>query len=676
MVVTSALFGMLQGKIYGESPVLQNLLNDLKTLLSQDDRMMADGQLLKNKVIELGLALDADLLKLLLSHAAISKHFFTDVVGVKVFDKIKFQQFVSNKTFLPDSYTAFKNKIGLMTDTTYLTDSKEVVLAWPYKDCVLEGGQTKEEAKRSEIFYNETLAPDQIDRLLAPKALTNFKRYDKTGAHKVASISKDDNLIIKGNNLLALHTLKRTYAGQVKLIYIDPPYNTGNDEFRYNDTFNHSTWLTFTKNRLEIAKSLLSQDGAIFVSIDNNELGYMLILLDAIFGKDNLQSIITIKRGSVTGHKTINPGVVNVAEYVVVYAKNKSLWKPNKAYAQRERNDRYNNFIINRGKSTTDWSFCSLLEAFAAHVGVEKSKLKKHFGDDFEKQIFSFIVANADAVIQFAYPDEDKVSEEARQLILASKAEPEKVFYLSRKDEPDIYLLNGQRILFYSDRLIEVEGKKVTGELISDIWLDVLPNDLHNEGGVKLKKGKKPEKLLQRIYEIGCNKKDDLVLDFYIGSGTSAAVAHKCGLRYIGIEQLDYIESKAVTRLNNVIKGDSTGISKSVGWQGGGSFTYCELADANQHFVSAIEMAKDATTLGKIWQAMQDKAFLSYRVNPASINAAAADFAALSVEEQKRFLMEVLDKNMLYVPLSEIEDESYGISADDKKLNAQLLGQS
>lgn len=656
--------------------MLQNMLNDLKTLLSQDDRLMADGQLLKNKVIELGLALDAGLLKLLLSHAAISKHFFTDVAGVKVFDKIKFQQFVSNKAFLPDSYTAFKNKIGLMTDTTYLTDSKEVVLAWPYKDCVLEGGQTKEEAKRSEIFYNETLAPDQIDRLLAPKALTIFKRYDKTGTHKVASISKDDNLIIKGNNLLALHTLKRSYAGQVKLIYIDPPYNTGNDEFRYNDTFNHSTWLTFTKNRLEIAKSLLSQDGAIFVSIDNNELGYMLILLDEIFGKDNLQSIITIKRGSVTGHKTINPGVVNVAEYVVVYAKNKSLWKPNKAYAQRERNDRYNNFIINRVGSTTEWSFCSLLEAFAAHVGVDKSKLKKHFGDDFEKEIFSFIVSNADAVIQFAYPDEDKVSEEARQLILASKAEPKKVFHLSREDEPDIYLLNGQRILFYSDRLIEVEGKKVTGELISDIWLDVLPNDLHNEGGVKLKKGKKPERLLQRIYEIGCNKKDDLVLDFYIGSGTSAAVAHKCGLRYIGIEQLDYIESKAVTRLNNVIKGDSTGISKSVGWQGGGSFVYCELAEANQLFAAEIEAAKDAATLGKIWQTMQDKAFLSYRINPASINAAAADFAALSVDEQKRFLMEVLDKNMLYVPLSEIEDESYGISAEDKKLNAQLLGQS
>jgi len=266
---------------------MQNLLEDLAKLLEQDDRLTIEGQLLKNKIVELALALDSGLIKLLLSSEGIRRHFFQEVDGILIFDKIKFQQFVSNKAFLPDSYTAFKNKIGLTAEGSYLTDSKEVVLAWAYKDCVLEGGQTKEDAKRDEVFWNETLAPDQIDRLLAPKVLTNFKKYDKDGEHKVTRITRDNNLIIKGNNLLALHTLKQAYAGEVKLIYIDPPYNTGNDDFRYNDSFNRSTWLTFSRNRLSIAKLLLSDDGAIFVSIDHNELAYMMVLLDEIFGKEN-----------------------------------------------------------------------------------------------------------------------------------------------------------------------------------------------------------------------------------------------------------------------------------------------------------------------------------------------------------------------------------------------------
>lgn len=653
---------------------MQNLLNDLKTVLEKDDRLMAEGLLLKNKIIELALAMDVKMIRLLLTNEGIKKHFFADVDGVLVFDKTKFQQFVSNKTFLPDSYTSFKNKIGLTADGQYLTDSKEVVLSWPYKDCILEGGQTKEDSNREEIFWNETLAPDQIDRLLAPKVLVNFKKYDKDGEHKVTGIGRDDNLIIKGNNLLALHTLKTAYAERVKLIYIDPPYNTGNDEFKYNDTFNHSTWLTFTKNRLFIAKTLLSNDGSIFVSIDHNELAYMLVLLDEVFGKENFQNLITIKRGSVTGHKTINSGVVNLAEYIVVYTKNKKSWKPNRVFIERERNDRYNNFIINRSLDISKWSFCSLLDAFADKVGVKKTQLRKHFGDEFENKIFEFIVENADAVIQFAYPDENKVSEEARNLIKKSKVRSDKVYHLPREDEPDIYLINGQRILFYSDRLIEVDGRFVTGELLSDIWLDVLPNDLHNEGGVKLKKGKKPEKLLQRIFELGTNT-GEIILDFVLVAASSA-VAHKMGRQYIGIEQLEYIEDKSVKRLVNTIQGDSTGISKSENWQGGGSFIYCELAQANHAYVDKIQEAKTPKDLQAIWKNMQDNAFLSYRIDPKTIDLNSADFTALKLEDQKRFLIEVMDKNMLYIPISEMDDETYGISDYDKKLNRQFQGQT
>jgi adenine-specific DNA-methyltransferase len=267
---------------------MQNLLKDLIQLLSADQRMVADGKLLKNKVIELGLSLDPALIQLLLTHETIRKHFFQEAGGIMVFDKIKFQRFVSNKLFLADNYTAFANKIGLFDGNTFLNEGREVVLSWPYRDCVLEGGQTKEDAGREEIFWNETIAPDDIDRLFAPKALTNLKKYTENGAQEVTDIKPTDNLLIKGNNLLVLHSLKKRYTGRVKLIYLDPPYNTESDGFRYNDNFSQSTWLTFIKNRIEVAKELLSSDGFLFVHISFHQYAYLKVLLDEIFHSNHI----------------------------------------------------------------------------------------------------------------------------------------------------------------------------------------------------------------------------------------------------------------------------------------------------------------------------------------------------------------------------------------------------
>ena len=280
---------------------MENLFNHLEqVVLRMDSRFCTeDGHLLKNNVVEAALALDPKLLHYLLADEKLKKQFFSEVDGLLVFDKVKFQRFVMNKQFLPDSYTAFKNKVGLTTDSgEFLSESREVVLSWPYKDCMLEGGQTKEDAKRQEIFWNETLAPDEINRLTEPKALCHFRRYDSKGEHEATELRPDDNLIIKGNNLLALYSLRERFRNSVKLIYIDPPYNTGNDSFGYNDSFNHSTWLTFMKNRLEVAKELLRNDGTIAISIDHNELGYCILICDLIFGKSNLKNIITVKRGS------------------------------------------------------------------------------------------------------------------------------------------------------------------------------------------------------------------------------------------------------------------------------------------------------------------------------------------------------------------------------------------
>ena len=234
-------------------------------------------------------------------------------------------------------------------------------------------------------------------------------------------------------------------------------------------------------------------------------------------------------------------------------------------FKKRDRNDRYNNFIIDYDKGINSWKFCSLLDAFAQFKDIPKNKIKKELGSKFETQIFEFIKQNANSVVQFAYPDMQKISTEAQDVINKSKESPDKVFYLQRENDPDMYIYKGQRILFYSDRLMNIDGEVVTGELISDLWDDVLPNDLHNEGGVTLKKGKKPEKMLKRIIEIATNP-NDLVLDFFSGSGTSSAVAHKMNRRWIAIEQMDYIRDLPEARIRKVIEGEQSGISKSVNW--------------------------------------------------------------------------------------------------------------
>lgn len=659
----------------------KNLFTELEKLLRMESSYCTeDGVLLKNAIIEAALALHPELIAKLLTHEGLKRNFFTEVEGVLVFDKVKFQKFVMNKRFLPDSYTSFKNKVGLTNENgDFLSDSREVVLSWPYKDCILEGGQTKEDAKRNEVFWNEILAPDEINRLIEPKVLTNFKRYDSDGEHEVDSISMEDNLIIKGNNLLALHSLKGKYAEKIKLIFIDPPYNTGNDSFGYNDSFNHSTWLTFMRNRLSIAHKLLSQNGTLCIMIDHNELPYCMSVIDDIFGKCNLRNIITVKRGSVTGAKVINPGVVNLSDYILIYSKSAN-WEPNRVYRAKTRDSRYNSYIDNYEEDYQYWRTIPLMDAFANSRQIQKKDLKKVFGDDLEYLIDEFVIDNAERIVQFATLDDNNISQAARDLKRESIANPHRGYLLEREGKKAYYVYGGKLMLFAKDRLIEVDGKLSFSEPISDIWDDVLPNDLHNEGGVIFKKGKKPEKLLHRILEL-CTNERDIVLDYHLGSGTTAAVAMKMNRRFIGAEQIDYGENDSVKRLRNVIGYvnndaiigfDTRGISTTVNWQGGGSFVYCELAKANQQFADAIEQASTNEELSSIWKQMQETGFLSWKVNPKEIDTNAEDFTALTIEYQKRFLNECLDKNLLYVPYSEIDNADFAISENDKKINNQF----
>ena len=337
-----------------------NILDNLRLLLEKDERLVGkEGNLLKNKIIELGLKLDKNFIKLLLSDKKMKEIFFVDIDGTVIFNKDKFIQFISNKQFLPDSYTAFKNKIGLTVEGEYLREKKEVVLSWPYKDCILEGGMTKEDQKRDEIFWNEILAPDEISRLFDPKVFTQGKRIDKTGEHPLLSLRGaeqrsnpifktdengdiKDNLIIKGNNLLALQSLKKRFAGKVKLIYIDPPYNTGGSQetFTYNNAFNHSTWMTFIKNRLEVAKEFLIEDGFIVIAIDHNELFYLGSLADEIFGRDNRIGIISVLSNPMGRQYAKFFSTTN--DYMLVYAKDETRAKFNNVVISWERAEAFN----------------------------------------------------------------------------------------------------------------------------------------------------------------------------------------------------------------------------------------------------------------------------------------------------------------------------------------------
>ncbi len=310
----------------------------LINLLKTDPRFVDDeGELVLAAVQDRAWKIDHDLVKLLLSDKEIKATFFDEIEGHWIFNLNTFIDYISQKNFLDNSYTRFRNRIGLTIGGKFLRERGDVALVWPYKDTVLEGGQTKEEEKRKEIFFNEVLAQDEINRLLDPKVLTNFTRYTTKGKEKVTGFKRDENgtirenLIIKGNNLLAMHTLKTQFRGQVKLIYIDPPFNTDTDGFGYNDSFNHSAWLTFMKNRLEIARELLSTDDSLYVHLDFNEVHYCKVLLDEIFGRQHFQREIVWRIGWVSGYKTAAKNWIRNHDTILFYTKTDgALW--NKIY--------------------------------------------------------------------------------------------------------------------------------------------------------------------------------------------------------------------------------------------------------------------------------------------------------------------------------------------------------
>jgi adenine-specific DNA-methyltransferase len=612
----------------------------LEEQLKKEINFVSDnGELKKWVVLNKAQNFDEELIGLLLDNADLKEQFFVNVKGTLVFNQNLFVQFLEQKNYLNDSYTQYKNKVGLTIDGKYLKQRNEVALVWPFKDCILEGGQSREEDKREEIFFNEILAQDEITQLLEPKVLTNAKRIDKDGEKPLDQFNRDaernrkrglpedtitDNLIIKGNNLLALHSLKKEFAGKVKLIYIDPPYNTGNDGFKYNDSFNHSTWMTFIKNRIETARDLLSNDGIIFISCDDSEQAYLKVILDEVFGRDNFVTNFVWRRRKTQAN--LAKHIAPVHDFIICVAKNK------------------NKLVVN----------------------------KIPYSEEFIKKTFSNPDNDKRGVYQtgpLARPANSSNKEYALKMpngreITAKWSCSQETFNRYVKENRLVIPRDGEGMPRIKIFLSELEGQ------IPNTWLDnIATNDeaskeIENFFGTNAAFSfAKPSKLIKHIAQIGSNK-EDIILDFFAGSGTTAHAVLELNKedggnrQFIMVEQMDYIETVTCKRVQKVIEQNENS-----------SFIYLELKKYNQAFIEQIEAAKDTETLLQIWEQMKAKSFLNYNVDIKKQDEHLEEFKALSLAEQKQHLCELLDKNQLYVNLSSLNDADFACTEEEKKVS-------
>ncbi|GAA8102590.1 site-specific DNA-methyltransferase [Helicobacter pylori] len=546
----------------------------------------------KERLETLILQNDEKLLTFMLEHENANDYknaFFKMIANSLVFNQKALLECLTKE--LENSFTRFENKIGLYSQGRPIKSSELVVLNFPFKDNVLLGNAKDNSTKSNELFYHEILHKKEIDTLLNKKALCRFEMHGQ-GDLKNALKDKNTNYLIKGNNLIALHSLKKKFAKQVKCIYIDPPYNTGNDSFNYNDNFNHSSWLVFMKNRLEAAREFLSDDGSIYINLDYNEVHYCKVLMDEIFGVENFQREIIWRIGWLSGYKTSINNFIRNHDTILFYSKNADKLFFNKKYIENK--------------------------DFKELIKIEKIQSDlDNLGIDREKQKNIIKIINHETRPK-RYPLED-------------------IWNGNEYDD-----LNSIAIVSYS------------GETVSKML------------GTEEIKGQKSEKLIQRILEASTNE-NDLVLDFFAGSGTTCAVAHKMKRRYIGIEQMDYIETITKERLKKVIEGEQGGISKKCGFKGGGSFVYAELKEVNLEIKKQILNAKSASECLKIFNDLNER-FLK-RTDCKIDEIDSEEFQKLDLNEQKRIYCKLFDSNEDYLNLGDIDEDAWEIDEITKKYN-------
>lgn len=684
----------------------QTYKEHLHNLLLQDERVKDEqGELKGNVVKELANKLDEKLIEALLQDDKSREKFFLKIKDVYVFKANDFKFYLEQNS-LDNSFTNYANQIGLTLNGKFLKDTTDVVLDFPYKDCILEGGQSTEEgldtfyeydnekedytekqSKRKEIFFNTIVAKDEIDRLLEPKAFENITKYDANGESKPKNFTRDsainkkrglpedtitDNLIIKGNNLLALHSLKEEFKGRIKLIYIDPPYNTGSDSFAYNDNFNHSSWLTFMWNRLEIARELLSEEGLIYVQCDDKEQAYLKIILDTIF-KDGFVNNIVAEMSNLSGNKIEHAiqgrKFPKIKEYILLYCKTKNNYKLQIPKQEKDNwDDEYNMIIPTLSLDT----YKKIKELISINDLISLNKLLSNYELESLKKYAK--ENNFDLTDEWKFENSYRILASKPNTALRKKA-------LSKNYNQIIYALNNQR----GDlKIIKTDFNRDTDtariELVfaednnkiffGDIWFNIVTTGgVAQEGGVVLKNGKKPEYLLHKIIYSATNE-NDIVLDYHLGSGTTAAVSLKMNRQFIGCEQINNQIEMSKKRLKNVINKDNSGVSqyKDVNWQGGGSFVYLELAKNNQKAIEQIQNCNSYAELIDLFDVLYTKYFMHYNVKIKAFKEVISkeeNFINLSLERQKEIFCRMLDNNQLYVNRDEMEDSKYGLSKED-----------
>jgi len=627
---------------------MKTKINDaIKEVLEQfGDKYFIEDIVNKSKVIQDLDGYDASLLEAFITNETIRNNFTIDIAGNVVMQTNKLIELFEADEYWQDSYTKYSKKIGLTAGGKFIDESTDVVLDFPYKDTVLKASMSKEDTDKDDLrpdepFLNEVIAKEEIDVLLDKKILVNAKKYDENGVHDIDSFEENDNLIMKGNNLLALHTLKDRYAGKVKMIYIDPPYNTGKDAFNYNDRFNHTSWLTFMQNRLDVAWDLLTDDGTIWISIDDYESHYLKVLADNIFGRENFLNEVIWQRAyaPINLKKTLSRS----HDSVLVYAKN------NGPGTELNRIPRKESMVSMYRNPDNDPRGPYKADNFSVGPAVERN-------------IYEIVTPSGRKVLPpngYSW----RFSKERFNELL--------------KDNRVYFGIDGNSAPAYKRFLSEVKD----GVVAQTLW--TYQEVGHNQDAKKEIKNifngasafgtPKPEKFIQRIITLGSNK-DDLVLDFFMGSSTTQAVAHKMNRRYIGIEQMDYINTVSVPRLQKVIEGEQGGISKDVEWQGGGSFVYVELMEKHRGFLTAVQNAKTMTEVQEVFTFMLEEAEIDFRVDLEAIKDTLGE---LSLNDQKKTLIKIIDKNQLYFNYSEIDDENvrYFIEDNDYAFNKSFYSE-
>ncbi|WP_367748669.1 DNA methyltransferase [Helicobacter pylori] len=613
------------------------LKNPLKTLI---DTLI--NHFTKERLVTLILTTDEKLLTFMLEHENANDYknaFFKMIANSLVFNQKALLECLTKE--LENSFTRFENKIGLYSQGRPIKSSELVVLNFPFKDNVLLGNAKDNSTKSKECFYHEILHKKEIDTLLKKKALCHFEMHGE-GDLESALKDKNTNYLIKGNNLIALHSLKKKFAKQVKCIYIDPPYNTGNDSFNYNDNFNHSSWLVFMKNRLEAAREFLSDDGSIYINLDYNEVHYCKVLMDEIFGRENFIACFVWEKTSNSLSR-----IRIKTEYILCYEKTKFGLIFNGNMAEEGQDFP----ILNEVNVKRTLQFPPNSIYFKTFKGVIKpTKFNKmELIDDLRivnKTNSNMVRINA----KFKWT-QDKLDDEIK----------EGTTFVIKSDEFSMrYIRKGDREVKASNVFNAECGVTTNIKATSEIKV------LFANSNTDLFSTPKPEALISRILEISTNE-NDLVLDFFAGSGTTCAVAHKMKRRYIGIEQMDYIETITKERLKKVIEGEQGGISKKCDFKGGGSFVYAELKEVNLEIKKQILNANSASECLKIFNDLSER-FLK-RTDCKTDEIDSEEFHNLDLNEQKRICCNLLDSNEDYLNLGDIDEDIWEIDEITKKYN-------